>query len=465
MSIYSPKKYESKFKYYRHQELEQNDLTVSDKNILNPPDEDEIKPNEDKRDSEIIDDDGKEEQPIVESDENMTIFGFDKKPKKIDDIREDHLRANANFYNQLFYSPDPAISIGLIKELPFLEYFYPNVKRLNLYSRMKGACGGLALDPEMYRRLGIRMPYSENKSNLTAVPEMSMEDREDLNIYIDANYDEYSNWYKVDAKDNSHIIFCCKLYSLMDEILNNPQFDINDLTVYHNDLLMEWQERVLGAADELKKTRNWYQLAQILHDLCWYPLDIPSSQDDATSCRIAFCNNMACRKLVQNMNEASELHSKEDTVAYLVKELDLGDECFLVPSLLLYPIINKGSIKMAMDQIDRVDPEYVEEYVKNLNKKYREFRCDFSISIDHPYAKYADKAIINNMTRVLVEGDTMVDDHGTSTGKEEVEPWYIDQETRRADGDVDHDFYPDRNLGPNVGKDYQKDFTKHYSIL
>ena len=39
----------------------------------------------------------------------------------------------------------------------------------------------------------------------------------------------------------------------------------------------------------------------------------------------------------------------------------------------------------------------------------------------------------------------------------------LTKETRG--GQVDHDFYPDRNLGPNVGKDNTKDFTKHYSIL
>ena len=462
-SIYAPRKHELRFKYSRHQDVIRNDIDIDDQNLLaSEHDTDEVKPNQDRRDSEVIESESKPEDHPIE--EQVEIFGFTKKNRTIDDIREEHLRANANYYNHLFYSPDPNLSIGLIKRFPFLDYFYPNMKRLNLYTRMQGAIGGLAFNDELYKLIGIRTPFSES-TEYYQVPDNEI-DPEELQLLIDSNYSSQNNWYKVDAAMTSHIIFCAKLYSMLDDMMRDQNLDFEQMNMYHTELMMEWRDRVCGAYDNLKTTKNWYQGAQILHDLCWYPLDNPDNPSDVTSCRIAFVNSLASGKeVLSGMNEANagEMISKEDTVAYLVKELDLGDECFLVPSLLLYPVVNAGSVKMAMDQITRVDPEHVEEYVKNLNRKYREFGCNFSISVDHPYAPYADKAIIDNMSRVLMEGDSVVNDQGVSTGKEEVEPWYLTKEVRG--GDVDHDFYPDRNLGPNVGKDNTKEFTKHYSIL
>ena len=465
-SIYAPRKHELRFKYNRHQDVIHNDVDIDDENLLaSENDEDEVKPNQEKRDSEVIGSENKPEENLIEG--QVEVFGFTKKNRTIDDIREEHLRANANYYNHLFYSPDPSISIGLIKRFPFLDYFYPNMKRLNLYTRMKGAIGGLAFERDLYEKyLGIRAPFTDTDHEHDSVATLTEAGKEELDAFIDANYSSLNNWYKVDAAEKSHIIFCAKLYSMLADMLTDQNIDFAEMNTYHIELMMEWRDRVCGAYDMLKTTNKLYQVVQVLHDLCWYPLDNPDNPSDVTACRIAFVNSLASGKdVLSGMNEANagEMISKEDTVAYLVKELDLGDECFLVPSLFLYPVVNAGSVKMAMDQITRVDPEHIEEYVENLNRKYREFGCNFSISIDHPYAPYADKAIIDNMTRVLMEGDTVVDDEGTSTGKEEVEPWYLTKETRG--GQVDHDFYPDRNLGPNVGKDNTKDFTKHYSIL
>lgn len=468
-SIYAPRKHELRFKYNRSQQITRNDIDVNDQNLLDDMKDNDVKPNADKRDAEVIADESlPEDHPIEESNNQFEVFGFTKKKRTIDDIREEHLRANANYYNHLFYSPDPTMSSSLIRELPFLDYFYPNMKRLNLYTRMQGAIGGMAFDSKIYDVLHINTPYSENPGEKYRTAAYTPEDLESLKDEIRINYDKNNNWYKSDAADFNHIIFCCKLYSMLYDMLTDQNLDFDQMSAYHTDIMAEWRDRVTGAYDEIKNasTGRWYQMAQILHDLCWYPLDDPDNATDVASCRIAFVNSLASGKeIVRNMNEANagEMVSKEDTVAYLVKELELGDECFLVPSLQLYPIVNAGSVKMAMDQIDRVEPEYLEEYVRNLNKKYKEFGCTFSISIDHPYAKFADKAIIDNMTRVLMEGDSVANDHGVTTGKEEVEPWYLTKEVRG--GETDHDFYPDRNLGPNVGKDNQKEFTKHYSIL
>lgn len=465
-SIYAPRKHELRFRYNRHQDVTHNEVDIDDQELLSSEhDTSEVKPNQDRRDTEVINDESTPEDHPIE--EKVEVYGFGKKSRTIDDIREEHLRANANYYNHLFYSPDPSISIGLIKEFPFLDYFYPNMKRLNLFTRMKGSIGGLAFERDLYEKyLGIRAPFVESDIPRYSIGGLTDIGNEEIDMFINTHYSGNNNWYKIDAADKSHILFCAKLYSMLADMIMDRNLDYTQMNAYHVEIMTEWLDRVTTAYELMKTSNNVYKIAQILHDLCWYPLDNPNNPTDITSCRIAFVNSLASGKeVLSGMNEANagEMISKEDTVAYLVKELELGDECFLVPSLFLYPVINAGSVKMAMDQITRVDPENVEEYVTNLNRKYKEFGCNFSISIDHPYAPYADKNIIDHMSRVLMEGDTVVDDHGTSTGKEEVEPWYLTKEVRG--GEVDHDFYPDRNLGPNVGKDNTKDFTKHYSIL
>ena len=126
------------------------------------------------------------------------------------------------------------------------------------------------------------------------------------------------------------------------------------------------------------------------------------------------------------------LVTKSDCNKYLVQQLGYDDSIYLIPDKLEYPIINRYSVKLAMDMINQVKKEFPEDintFVKNLNRKYKELGCTFSITPDHPFAPYADANIIDHMTFILVEGDTAVDD---SDGASEIgspnnktdQPWY-----------------------------------------
>lgn len=164
------------------------------------------------------------------------------------------------------------------------------------------------------------------------------------------------------------------------------------------------------------------------------------------------------------VNEGAELISKEACAGYMVHELGFEDDLFLLPDTLEYPIFSKGSVRLAMDMITRVPKENIATYTKNLNRKYKELGCTFSISVDHPYAKYADQNIIDHMNRVLIEGDTVVSDQGTSTGSEpmDTEPWY-----KRLDvnGNVPQNLMDNRELGPNDKKYPNPDFSRYSSVF
>ena len=106
---------------------------------------------------------------------------------------------------------------------------------------------------------------------------------------------------------------------------------------------------------------------------------------------------------------------------------------------------------MAMDMIREVDETDRAKYARVLNKKYKEFGCTFSISIDHPYAEYADQNIIDHMTRVLSEDDTVVDDQGTSDAgpSPDQAPWYVRSD---VNGNVGQNLLQNKELGPNDKK-------------
>ena len=156
--------------------------------------------------------------------------------------------------------------------------------------------------------------------------------------------------------------------------------------------------------------------------------------------------------------------SKEECTAYMVHELGMEDDMFLLPGTSEYPIINQGSIRMAMDMINQISADERAEYSRNLNRKYKEFGCTFSISVDHPYAKYADQNIIDHMNRVLMEGDTTVSDQGTSTsgGDLSTEPWYVRMD---VNGNVGQDLLLNKELGPNDKTHPDVDFTRHSSVF
>lgn len=154
------------------------------------------------------------------------------------------------------------------------------------------------------------------------------------------------------------------------------------------------------------------------------------------------------------INEAGgDLLNKDKCNAYIINQLDpeVVDSIYLLPDKMEYPILNQDSIRMAMDMIHEVDETDRDKYARMLNKKYKEFGCTFSISIDHPYAEYADQNIIDHMTRVLSEGDTVVDDQGTSDAgpSPDQAPWYVRSD---VNGNVGQNLLQNKELGPNDKK-------------
>ena len=202
-----------------------------------------------------------------------------------------------------------------------------------------------------------------------------------------------------------------------------------------------------------------------MFDLFWNFHENPMDSGIITGNIAAMCTQMASAKsMAIGINEASELISKEDCVGYMVKELGMEDDIFLLPGTMEYPVINQNSVRMAMDLITRIDKENIPEYTKNLNRKYRELGCTFSITVDHPYAKYASQMIIDNMTHVLMEGETAVNDHGTSSGTQPPveQPWFVRNDVT---GTVGRDILANKELGPNDKKYPSPDYERNEALL
>ena len=120
-----------------------------------------------------------------------------------------------------------------------------------------------------------------------------------------------------------------------------------------------------------------------------------------------------------------------------------------------------------MDAIESVEKDMREEYSKNLNRKYKEFGCTFTISVDHPYAPYADKEIIDRMIQILTEGGTMVDDLGTSSGEtppEDAGQWW--HRNVHMTGTITTNILDNKEIKPNAGKiDTNVDYVREDSII
>ena len=405
-------------------------------------------------------------------DEILSVFGFEKPMDKRTkyDIVHEHMRRNQNYYNLVFYSDDFLKAVKQLNEFKFFDYFYPNFRTHNFYQRMQFSCGGLAVDRDVYRMLGLRYPLETDFT--IPLGEYRPVDQETFQMYLDSTYSELSNWFRVGKDDIGHIIYCLRLYSVLGAIMNDPNFSMELLSAQHQGLLLDWLQHVQYEydllRDEPEESPVYLQQMQQLFDLGWNYTENPRDTETIVANVVSMCDNMAMAKdLVVSINENTEFLDKTDCAGYLIKELNLDDDLFLIPSMLEFPVISKGSVRMAMDKIERIEREYpdsLKEYVANLNRKYRELGCTFSISVDHPYAKYASKDIVDHMTMILMEGDTAVKDHGTSSGRTspvEQGPWYIDNDTNDA---VGQNLLDNKELGPNDKAKPPLDYTRHYSV-
>lgn len=411
--------------------------------------------------------------PILNESDQQQVFGMETPIEKRtkEQIQKDHLNKNSTFYNSLFFGKDYAESIKAIQAYTFLDFFYPSFKTHNFYSRIKTALGGIATNKNFYQRLGLRYPLdTDTNHHLTWYKNLSESDEEQLAIDIGSDCFDDAAWFHVNtAMDMDHVKYCLGLYSILGMMVMDPNFDMNKLSENHIGILTDWSQQVIYnwdmMQDETPMSQKYMYYAQRLHDLFWDCCDNPLDPDIAASNVIAFVKAIpAAKNLVSNMNEATDLISKEDCIGYMVHELGMEDDMFLLPATMEYPIINTGSVRLAMDMIVQVDVKDRNEYAKNLNRKYKELGCDFAISIDHPYAKYADQNIIDHMNRVLMEGETVVSDQGTSASDSpmDTEPWY-----KRLDvnGNIPRNLLNNKELGPNDKKYPNPDYSRYSSVF
>ena len=379
---------------------------------------------------------------------------FDKGTEKERQIR--NLQIAARTANVLNFQPALGKAIANLKEYSFLEYFYPDVKSTAFSIRLLTCLGGLATNDMIWKLYGLRPPLCvDNTQPLTHPNKLSPEEFEDKVIPW---FRKQANWYhEGKAEDSIHIEYCLSLYSVLGMILLNPEFNMDSLDDYWMGVLTDWLNHVQTEYDELSATvdsASEFYHRQYLYDLCWNPTENPMDEAVVTRNIINFASTMVSQKMKIDLNEAGgDLLNKDKCNAYIINQLDpeVVDNIYLLPDKMEYPILNQDSIRMAMDMIREVDESDRDKYARVLNKKYKEFGCTFSISIDHPYAEYADQNIIDHMTRVLSEGDTVVDDQGTSDAgpSPDQAPWYVRSD---VNGNVGQNLLQNKELGPNDKK-------------
>lgn len=346
-------------------------------------------------------------------DVGVKLPGFDKPLDKRskDEIVKEHLRINAPFYNQAFYGSDFHNAIKAMEKFEFFEYFYPCFTNMEFGQRLNCVCGGLAVPPGsevLYQRLGMRRPTDVNFDRRIGWP-----DDHDAAIATvrSGAYDPKKNWFKVNLSgDVEHSLYCLRLYSIMASMLLDPNFDPDiNLTDMHRGILMDWEQHVNYHYDLYEDAENENErLRQIqyLFDLFWNYNDNPRDSGIHQVNVMSMLRNMACvSNLGIGINEANDpdIVTKERLEEYLTNDLDLDKSYYLLPHRKMYPVADRASVRLAMDNIDNIEKSDRREYVKNLNRKYTELGCTFSISADHPYARYADDAIVDRMTRMLLE--------------------------------------------------------------
>lgn len=380
---------------------------------------------------------------------------FDKGTEKERQIR--NLQIAARTANVLNFQPALGKAITNMKEYAFLDYFYPDVKSTAFSIRLLTCLGGLATNDTIWKLYGLRPPLCKDYTQqLTHPNKVTSEEFEDKVIPW---FRKQANWYNEGkAKDSIHIEYCLSLYSVLGMILLNPEFSMDVLDDYWMGILADWINHVQIEYDELSEyddssTEAFYH-RQYLYDLCWNPTDNPMDEAVITRNIINFASTMVSQKMNTDLNEAGgDLFNKDKCNAYVINQLDpeVVDNIYLLPDKMEYPILNQDSIQMAMDMIKEVDETDRDKYSRILNAKYKEFGCTFSISIDHPYAEYADQNIIDHMTRVLSEGDTVVSDQGTSDAgpSPDQAPWYVRSD---VNGNVGQNLLQNKELGPNDKK-------------
>ena len=390
------------------------------------------------------------------------------------EIRLKNLEIAGRTANILNFQPALGKALGNLKEYEFLNYFYPDVKSTSFQLRMITSLGGMVNHPEVWKEYNLRPPLCTDMNQPLTHPNTEITNDQFFDLY-NLYYNGCQNWFDVDEHDMTHIEYCLKLYSVMGMILLNPQFDINMLDSYWMGVLTDWYQHVQSVYDELMNQTDLnslkaFQLRQQLWELCWNPTENPEDESAIIRNMIGFASSMVSHRFKMDLNEkineaGGELFDKNKCNEYVLSQLGIdSSDVYLLPDTMQYPILNQTSIRMAMDMIrDIKDPDEKKTYVENLNRKYKEFGCTFSISVDHPYAEYADQNIIDHMTHILSEGDTVVSDQGTSdAGDPDNAPWYVRSD---VNGNVGQNLLQNKELGPNDKKNTALNIDPTESII
>lgn len=381
----------------------------------------------------------------------LRIEGFKPESKRTKkDVLMDHLKNNSVMYNTLFYNDDFTKIVKSIKEFEFFNYFYPSFKLHSFYTRMKTSIGGIAMNNEACQSLHIDNIMA-TKVNIDLNGVKNLEYTDGCETIVDVSYDSSANWFKSDVIDHTHILYCLKLYQIVHEMLFNPTFTSDSIPAYCNGILLDWETMVnyhYGLMKDCEEYSNEYFIqCQYLHDLLWDPIDDPKNAGAISGNIISMIRSMK-NNIINRINESSgEFVTRDSMSNYLVKELGLDDDIFLLPGSLEYPVIDQDSVRFAMDNIRAISNSDITEYVANLNRKYVELGCTFSISVDHPYAKYASDDIVEHMNRVLCESDVVKDDAPDDDTITDSDPWYKT---------VHYGFFTNREMGPSNSKETEK---------
>lgn len=355
-----------------------------------------------------------------------------------DEIVKEHLRVNSDFYNNVFYGVEYANAIRDLDNMDFLEVFYPNVRSMAFGNRIFTCIGG-------YHRL-----------NTTA-----------------GKYDANRNWFKVDlSKDTDHRDYCVRLYDVMEKMLLDEYFDPRTLGPDEMGTILDWQQHVsyhygclMDADNEATRRRE----TQYLWDLFWNYNENPDDPEIKSMNIIAFVSQMRSVIIKGKLAAVNEdqIVGRQELRSYLEKELGQGDDIYLLPKTKEFPIIDQLSVHLAMDKVGAVPEDQRRTFSDNLNRRYRELGCTFSITPDHPYARYASKDVVRNMAHVLMEDSSLpIDDqsHADEDRINRAAQTYV----KRSDyvpGSNWHNILDNREMGPNNLKQQRPDYTAGEALL
>lgn len=301
---------------------------------------------------------------VSESSQGPIFTGILPQEEEVDK-KQEHLVANSQLFNNIFYQPNFTSFMKILTEskYDFVNFFYPSFTGYSFHEHIVSCLGGI-------------------------YPETTTRELEDLEMELPYLYNASINWFHTNADDMTHVKYCLELYDVVSRIIQEHISYLSQLSEHEVSILKEWSSKIkthhrkLQSVDEYSD--EYFKICQKLYDMLWNPLDNPF--DGVTCAANAYLFIQSIDDMM--INEESIINRKE-LERYIIEEMELPDTAYLLPGSFQFPILNKDSVALAMSYINNVDDNDIGEYTENLNKKYMEYGCTFRIPANHPYAKYA----------------------------------------------------------------------------